>query len=57
MMKYVIMAVGLILAQWLMDVPTSGGDITVFAKHTAGIWLAFFTGALWAKLLGSNNDY
>ena len=52
-MKYVIMAVGLILAQWLMDVPNSGGDITVFAKHTAGIWLAFFTGALWAKLLAA----
>lgn len=44
---YLLIVVGLVTAQWLMDVPSSGGDMSIFFKHTLGIWLAFFTGAFW----------
>mgnify|MGYP006292444443 CR=1 FL=1 len=46
---YLLIIIGLVTAQWLMDVPSSDGDIGVFVEHTLGIWLAFFTGAVWVK--------
>ena len=48
---WLLIVVGLVTAQFLMDVPVSNGDFGVFVRHTLGIWLAFFTGAFWGAHL------